>query len=468
MSSVTVGSGAQGWSWENAASTRESAARREFAAASANGALVAGTDLLVLVLAAVFLAPRTIHWSVAAFAIGVLVVCAARGQYAWSITLSASRDAAALGAAVALPLMAIAVLDGFGPQIGPMLFLGVTTFGLLLAGRACTYAGIRRARSRGALGQRVLIIGTGQVAERLARVLQEHADYGLRPVGFLDDRPLGSLDLPVLGGMDQLDEVLRDHRIDRVVIAYGGYRSPDLVRVIRRCESTSVEMYVIPRLFELGLEGVPRDVEMVWGFPLVRLRRATLRSRHRRVKRVFDSSIAAAILVVTAPLFGALALGVKLSSPGPVFFRQRRVGKYGREVEVLKFRSMRENGESDTQWTVNGDARVTKIGRFMRKTSLDELPQLWNVLCGGMSLVGPRPERPYFVERFSQEVPGYSDRHRVPVGLTGLAQVHGLRGDTSIEDRAWLDNHYIEHWSPVGDLAILARTAGAIVRQARD
>jgi lipopolysaccharide/colanic/teichoic acid biosynthesis glycosyltransferase len=174
------------------------------------------------------------------------------------------------------------------------------------------------------------------------------------------------------------------------------------------------------------------------------------------------------MLLVTAPLFGVLALGIKLSSPGPVYFRQRRIGMNGREVEILKFRSMQQNDESDTQWSVDEDARVTKIGSFMRKTSLDELPQLWNVVRGDMSLVGPRPERPHFVQRFSEEVSGYEDRHRVPVGLTGLAQVHGLRGDTSIEDRAWLDNHYIENWSAVSDLAILARTAGAIVRQARE
>jgi exopolysaccharide biosynthesis polyprenyl glycosylphosphotransferase len=188
----------------------------------------------------------------------------------------------------------------------------------------------------------------------------------------------------------------------------------------------------------------------------------------RWLKRAFDSAVSASLLLIAAPIFGVLALGVKLTSPGPVYFRQRRIGKKGREVEILKFRSMRVNSESDTQWSVNDDARVTKLGAFMRKTSLDELPQLWNVLRGDMSLVGPRPERPYFVERFEREVPGYGDRHRVPVGLTGLSQVNGLRGDTSIEDRAWFDNHYIENWSVGGDLAILARTAGAMIKQVRD
>jgi exopolysaccharide biosynthesis polyprenyl glycosylphosphotransferase len=193
-----------------------------------------------------------------------------------------------------------------------------------------------------------------------------------------------------------------------------------------------------------------------------------MRSSGRAAKRAFDSAIAAFMLLVVAPIYGMLALAVKLTSPGPVYFRQRRIGKNGREVEILKFRSMRVNSESDTQWSVNTDDRVTKIGAIMRKTSLDELPQLWNVLRGDMSLVGPRPERPFFVEQFEQQVPRYADRHRVPVGLTGLAQVSGLRGDTSIEDRAWFDNHYIENWSVGGDLVILARTAGAVIRQVRD
>jgi exopolysaccharide biosynthesis polyprenyl glycosylphosphotransferase len=314
----------------------------------------------------------------------------------------------------------------------------------------------------------VLIVGAGQVAERFADALELNPSYGLHPIGLLDDCAEDSLSRPVLGGIDQLDTVLRDHRIDRVVIAFGVNRDPDLVRVIRSCENAEVDMYIIPRFFELGLQAAPRDVDMVWGYPLVRLRRSTMRSSGRMAKRVFDATISALMLLLLAPLYGMLALAVRLTSPGPIYFRQRRIGKKGREVEVLKFRSMRVNSESDTQWSVDDDDRVTKIGSIMRKTSLDELPQLWNVLRGDMSLVGPRPERPFFVEQFEQEVPRYGDRHRVPVGLTGLAQVSGLRGDTSIEDRAWFDNHYIENWSVSGDLIILARTAGAVIKQVRE
>jgi len=469
MSSVTIGRDLQHWQWSQAESETGSPARarRRFWART-SGEVVAGTDLLVLALAVAFFAPSVLQWTVAVFVVGVLGVCAMRGQYTSRITLSVSRDIGTVAAAVAVPLTVIGAFDGFNRQVRPFVLVGVSTLCLLLIGRACAYIGIRRARTRGALGQRVLIVGAGPVAERFCDALELNPSYGLHPIGLLDDCADESLSRPVLGGIDQLDNVLRDHRIDRVVIAFGVNRDPDLVRVIRSCENAEVDMYIIPRFFELGLQAAPRDVDMVWGFPLVRLRRSTVRSSGRLAKRAFDSGIAALMLLVVAPIYGMLALGVKLTSPGPIYFRQRRIGKNGCEVEVLKFRSMRVNSESDTQWSVDSDDRVTKIGAIMRKTSLDELPQLWNVLRGDMSLVGPRPERPFFVEQFEQEVPRYSDRHRVPVGLTGLAQVNGLRGDTSIQDRAWFDNHYIENWSVGGDLVILARTAGAVIKQVRE
>ncbi len=465
MSAVTIGSDMQRWQW---AQPESAAGSRRRLVAHTSGEAVAGTDLLVLAVAVALFAPSVLRWSVAVFVLGVLAVCALRGQYASRITLSVSKDAGPLAVAVAVPLMVIAIFDGFDRQVRPFVLVGVASLCLLLLGRACAYAGIRRARTKGAFPQRVLIVGAGQVAERFADVLEAHPSYGLHPIGLLDDCADDSLSRPVLGGIDQLDDVLRKHHIDRVVLAFGVNRDPDLVRVIRSCENADVDMHVVPRFFELGLQAAARDVDMVWGFPLVRLRRSTTRSSSRQLKRAIDSGVSAVMLMVTAPLFALLALSVKLSSPGPVYFRQHRIGKSGRDVEVLKFRSMRMNDESDTQWSVDEDAGVTKIGRFMRKTSLDELPQLWNVLRGDMSLVGPRPERPYFVERFEQEVPRYGDRHRVPVGLTGLAQVSGLRGDTSIQDRAWMDNHYIENWSVGGDLAILARTAGAMIKQVRD
>jgi exopolysaccharide biosynthesis polyprenyl glycosylphosphotransferase len=305
------------------------------------------------------------------------------------------------------------------------------------------------------------------VAVHFAQTLVEHPEYGLRPVGFLDDCVEENLPQPLLGQVEHLDAVLREHRIDRVVLAFGVSRETALVDVLRACDNAVVDIHVLPRFFELGFAAEGNDVDMIWGYPLLRLRRAAMRLSPRIAKRCFDLSIAGLMLVVGSPLYVTLALAVKCTSPGPVYFRQSRVGKHGKVVKVLKFRSMRVNNDSDTQWSVSADDRVTPIGEFMRKTSLDELPQLWNVVRGDMSLVGPRPERPFFVEQFQHEVPHYRDRHRVPAGLTGLAQVNGLRGDTSIDERAWFDNHYIDNWSMSQDLVILARTALAVIKQAR-
>jgi exopolysaccharide biosynthesis polyprenyl glycosylphosphotransferase len=176
------------------------------------------------------------------------------------------------------------------------------------------------------------------------------------------------------------------------------------------------------------------------------------------VKRGLDVLVAGVGLLAAAPVLAVAAVAVHVSSPGPILFRQMRVGRGGRAFALLKFRSMRMNDDSDTAWSVADDDRVTPVGRFLRRTSLDELPQLLNILSGDMSLVGPRPERPHFVEQFVETIPGYRDRLRVPVGLTGWAQVHGLRGDTSIADRVRFDNAYIENWSLWLDIVILART----------
>jgi exopolysaccharide biosynthesis polyprenyl glycosylphosphotransferase len=257
--------------------------------------------------------------------------------------------------------------------------------------------------------------------------------------------------------------VLFEERVDRVVVAFGRAREADMVDVLRACEDAAVDIHFLPRFFELGSAVHATDVDDVWGFPLVRLRRPVRRTFSRGAKRAFDMTVAGVSLLLISPLYAVLSLAVKLSSPGPVHFRQQRVGQRGESVEILKFRSMRVHTDSDTEWTI-AEETITKVGRFMRVLGLDEIPQLWNILRGQMSLVGPRPERPFFVEQFKAEIPHYDDRHRVPVGLTGLAQVHGLRGDTSIEERARFDNHYIENWSLWRDLTILMQTLFAVVR----
>jgi exopolysaccharide biosynthesis polyprenyl glycosylphosphotransferase len=206
--------------------------------------------------------------------------------------------------------------------------------------------------------------------------------------------------------------------------------------------------------------------DQLWGIPLCRVRLSALRRTAWRAKRIFDVVCAGLALLVSSPLVGLIAVAVRLTSPGPVLFRQSRIGQDGREFELLKFRSMYVRHDGATSWMATS-ADQTRVGRWLRRTSLDELPQLWNVLRGDMSLVGPRPERPHFVDLFRVEIPGYGDRHRLPVGLTGWAQVHGLRGDdTSLDERARFDNFYIESWSLWLDVVVLLRTVGAVVRSA--
>jgi exopolysaccharide biosynthesis polyprenyl glycosylphosphotransferase len=237
-----------------------------------------------------------------------------------------------------------------------------------------------------------------------------------------------------------------------------------MIEVLRTCDRLRCEIFFVPRLFELHATGP--GVDQVWGLPLVRWRRSAYRTVAWRLKRVLDVVVSAVALVALSPLMLACALAVRLEGGSGVLFRQERVGLDGRPFQLLKFRSLRplDDDESRTKWNVAHDDRLGPVGRFLRRSSLDELPQLINILRGDMSLVGPRPERPYFVEQFARSLPRYTARHRVPAGLTGLAQIHGLRGDTSIEERARFDNGYIENWSLWVDVKILLRTIGALVR----
>jgi exopolysaccharide biosynthesis polyprenyl glycosylphosphotransferase len=329
---------------------------------------------------------------------------------------------------------------------------------LVLLGRACSYAVIRTVRARGRVAEPTLIVGAGSVGAKLAAILAEHREYGMAPIGFLDSFDGVGLSMPILGDTHDLVTVAERNQVRRVIVAFGAMKEEAMVQVLRDCDRLPVEVYVVPRFFELGVTPAASFAEDVWGIPLIRLRRSALRARSRVIKRLFDVVTAGLLLVLSAPLMLVCAIAVRCSSPGSILFRQKRIGREGQIFEVLKFRTMLENDDSDTTWSVVDDHRQTRVGALLRRTSLDELPQLINVLQGTMSLIGPRPERAHFVSRFGMEVPRYDDRHRVLGGLTGWAQIHGLRGDTPISDRAWFDNQYIEHWSLWRDIVILART----------
>jgi exopolysaccharide biosynthesis polyprenyl glycosylphosphotransferase len=348
--------------------------------------------------------------------------------------------------------------------------LAVTAFAigmLAFALRGVAYGLVRWARSTGRIAHRTLILGAGQVGTYLADTLSQHPEYGLQPIGFLDvdaGNKHSSPELRILGRPENLVEVLLDHEVRNVVVAFGRMREADMVDVIRTCDRMHCEVFVVPRLFEL--QHVGGDMDTAWGMPLTRLRRATYRTKSWQLKRAMDIAVSGLALALLSPLMLLVSLLVRLEGGPGILFRQERVGVDGRHFQLLKFRSLKpvDETESATNWNIAHDDRLGPVGRILRRTSIDELPQLLNILRGDMSLVGPRPERPHFVSEFRQAHPHYVARHRVPSGLTGLAQVHGLRGDTSIAERARFDNYYIENWSLWLDVKILLRTAMSVLR----
>ncbi|MFD0328520.1 exopolysaccharide biosynthesis polyprenyl glycosylphosphotransferase [Streptacidiphilus monticola] len=255
-----------------------------------------------------------------------------------------------------------------------------------------------------------------------------------------------------------------------VILTPSGAGDADSTHVLRTAVRHECEVWLVPGLPEFGTleygNRRPDHGDHLWGLPCLRLGPGPMQRPSWAVKRGVDILVAASALLLLSPVLAACALAVRLEGGPGVIFRQERVGLDGQVFTVLKFRSLRpvNEHESATKWNISNDHRLGPVGRFLRKSSLDELPQLWNILRGEMSLVGPRPERPYFAMQFAQDYPRYRDRHRVPVGLTGLAQVNGLRGDTSIEDRARFDNHYIESWSLWQDVKILLQTVVAVLR----
>ena len=409
-----------------------------------------------------------IEWNLAglAFACNLLVLLWVAEAYSLPLELNSWRYATRLLSRSALALLLPLPL-WLATDVSGLLRLAVVTWVLLLVSRSISYAVIRRMRARPAWQENAIILGAGKVAQELTAALADHPEYGLQVIGALDEVE-GTERLPVLGPPAMLGRLIRDQKVTRVLLAYGPFRDATVVDAVRTAARHGVDVEMVPRLYDAGSSPDRPEFEQVRGIPLYRLHRAAPHTRSWRAKRVFDVVVAGVMLVLTAPVLAALAIAVRVSSPGPILFRQVRIGQHGDPFALLKFRSMRVNDDSDSTWNVAADDRVTSIGRIMRRTSLDELPQLWNVLVGDMALVGPRPERPAFVEQFSQEVHGYDTRHRLPVGLTGLAQVHDARGDTPITERARLDNHYIEHWSLWRDIRIVIDTVRVVINDVVD
>jgi exopolysaccharide biosynthesis polyprenyl glycosylphosphotransferase len=419
-----------------------------------------------------YLLARPALW-LAALALWALTVLNyhARGAYRPRLHLSLLDDAPTYvgRSAIATALVAVAVGWQSGSDVVDD-FVVMAAIGLIghLAARLVAYRVIKWVRQTARVSYRTLVVGGGTVSQKIAETIASHPDYGLSVIGYVDDVPSpcdgGPPGWVYRGGVEDLPAMITRLHAHALLIGFGHLPDIHAVRALRDDVTDPPTVFVVPRLFEYGGRWAMQD--HIGAIPIIRVNRTRLCGPRWRLKRALDVVTSGVMLIALAPVMAAVALAVRIEGGPGVIFRQQRVGRNGELFDVLKFRSMRPvaPGESDVTWSIAGDRRVGPVGRFIRRTSLDELPQLVNVLRGDMTVVGPRPERPHFVATFSEQVPQYPYRHRVPVGLTGLAQVNGLRGDTSIEDRARYDNYYIENWSLWLDVKVMLRTLRQLAR----
>jgi Undecaprenyl-phosphate glucose phosphotransferase len=339
-----------------------------------------------------------------------------------------------------------------------IVYFWLLSIGLVSFARYVFREALRVARRRGYNQRFAVVVGGGELARHVIERLRARPDTGIQVTGLIGDKREGAEAVPWLGGYADLAALLAARPVDHVIVALAHEDAARLPGLLEAIGDEPVTIHVVPDLFRFtSLRG---GIEEFEGVPFVHLRESPLHGWNAVAKRAFDVAFSAVLLAALAPLLLLLGLAVRLTSRGPALFRQERMGLDGQRFGMLKFRTMKVGAEEESGpvWAQAGDARRTAIGAFLRRFSLDELPQFVNVLRGEMSVVGPRPERPVFVERFRQTVPGYMLRHKVKSGLTGWAQIHGLRGNTSLERRIEYDLQYIERWSFWLDLKIIALT----------
>lgn len=432
---------------------------------------------------------------------GVIIFCALMAAFFIRFVLIGTRYAGYLPvtnyvliglAMVPIQLTTYAVLGLYGSfrqkrlvqELGPLFWSNVLTVGLLLValflGKFVDFSRLtlglffmletvglslkryllrrvlRHYRQMGYNQKHVLLVGGGATAQRYWHTTMQDRELGYLVTGYVSDRPDWRETL-CLGPFSQLERLIDEYSPDEVVVALEVEEYRQLTAVIAACEKTGVKVSIVP--FYADYLPAQPQIDSLNGLPMINLRRIPLDNfGNSALKRCMDVVGSLVLIVLTSPIMLVAAIGVKLSSPGPIIFRQKRVGRNKKEFYMYKFRSMRVNDGSNTQWSRDRDPRKTAFGSFIRKCSVDELPQFFNVLKGDMSLVGPRPEIPFYVEQFKEEIPLYMVKHQVRPGITGWAQVCGLRGDTSIQERIAHDIFYIENWSIFFDLKILLLT----------
>jgi exopolysaccharide biosynthesis polyprenyl glycosylphosphotransferase len=428
--------------------------------------------------------PTPWPWLVA-FPVLVIFLLRIRGLYyprLFPSTLDQVRAAVVTTALAAMTILSLRVLFTDETWVAAQTArVWVFASAYLVAARLFVAWSAHFAHVRGELLRPTLIIGAGRVGRLTARRLTQYPDLGLKPVGFLDKDPLpesengdlerngGREQLPVLGASWDVERIIAEHRIEHVLVTFSTAPTAIVLRLMRQCEALGVGVSFVPRFFERV--GSRISVEHLGGIPLIAPHPANPQGWQFALKYAMDRIAAVILLVLVSPLLLVAAVAIWLTLGRPILFRQERVGRDGRVFTMLKFRTMRDGGDPSSSFDlpdglapggVEGEDRRTRLGTLLRRTCIDELPQLFNVARGDMSLVGPRPERPEYAFTFQERVYRYGERHRVKSGITGWAQVHGLRGKTSLVDRVEWDNYYIENWSLWLDLKIFLLTIVAV------
>lgn len=398
-------------------------------------------------------ATLALAWVLAGFS-GAFQISISRED--WAIASSVLTAATAATVAVTTAF----VLLGTDPSATTALISGVLAATLLFAGIQVGRFVVRQLWRGGSFRTTAIVFGGSRLTDELVVELGHSKELGIDVVHHIDVRRTP-------GGANSAKEALLESielfRPDRLILGDTAHRETEWVSALRRAGELGTRVYVLPRLFEMGIGNSLFSSDQLRGYPLQRLNRPAHPRVSLLLKRCIDVFVSALGLITMLPLLLVAAVAIKATSPGPILFWQERVGQHNITIRVPKLRSMTLSATSDTEWTA--EARISSVGKFLRRSALDEVPQLWSVLVGDMSLVGPRPERPAFVQQFSGQYARYGDRHRMRAGLTGLSQIAGLRGDTSIAERAKYDNRYIDQWTLSGDFIILARTVVAIVRE---
>lgn len=365
-----------------------------------------------------------------------------------------------IGLLVLVTLLFVLNLTDYSRYLIAMFAMFSTTFSIIE--RLIFRLSLRYVRSKGFNIKHILIIGAGALGKKIANKLEQNEYLGYNIIGFLDDNlKIGykTSDLEIIGNIGDLNFIILTNHVDRVIITISPRHYNLLEKIVDICEKNGVKSEIVPDYYRY-FPAKPY-VDMIEDIPLINIRYVPLDNSFNEImKRSLDFIAAIGTIIILSPIMIVTAIIVKLTSPGSVIFKQERVGLHRKTFDMYKFRSMKvqDREEGENQWTTNNDPRRTKFGAFIRKTSIDELPQLFNVLKGDMSLIGPRPERPHFVKKFREDIPKYMIKHHVRPGMTGWAQVHGCRGNTSIKKRIEYDIYYVENWTILLDIKIFVMT----------